>query len=85
MFDAQAWYARDVILGKITIPPLVDMQADSELWRSKAAQIESDGDAIEFQGDYVIDLMGCTDYPSFDVEGVKGAFMQWERDKREGE
>lgn len=33
MFDAQAWWARDVILGRITIPAsLQDRIKDSEPW-----------------------------------------------------
>jgi trimethylamine monooxygenase len=32
MFDAQAWYARDTILGKIQIPSSEDRQADMDIW-----------------------------------------------------
>ena len=38
---------------------------------------------IWYQGDYVKELIGQTDYPSFDVEGVNKTFMEWEHHKAE--
>ena len=35
MFDAQAWYARDVILEKIELPSFDDMQAHTLEWHKK--------------------------------------------------
>jgi trimethylamine monooxygenase len=39
MFDAQAWWARDVILGKIALPNKHDMQKASIPWEEKEAAI----------------------------------------------
>ena len=39
MFDAQAWWARDVILGKIALPNKPDMQKASIPWEEKEAAI----------------------------------------------
>jgi trimethylamine monooxygenase len=39
---------------------------------------------IDFQGEYLKDLMALTDYPSFDVEQVKARFFEWESHKGEG-
>jgi hypothetical protein len=39
MFDAQAWWARDVILGKISLPSQEEMQQASVLWEEKEAAI----------------------------------------------
>ena len=83
MFDAQAWYARDYILGKIQLPSLADMKANSAEWRAKEEKLASDEDMIYFQGAYVKELVAGTDYPSFDVDGVCKTFMQWEHDKHE--
>jgi len=83
MFDAQAWWARDVILGRIELPPRAAMEADSAAWRAREEKLETDEDMIWFQGDYTQDLIDATDYPSFDIEGVNKTFMEWEHHKHE--
>ena len=83
MFDAQAWYARDYILGKITLPSKEKMTADSLQWRAREEQLKNDEEMIWFQGDYVQHLIGATNYPSFDIEGVNKTFMEWEHHKHE--
>ena len=83
MFDAQAWYARDVIMGRITLPSQDEMRADSARWREREEGLEDDEQMIWFQGDYVQALIDQTDYPSFDVEGVNKTFMDWEHHKHE--
>lgn len=83
MFDAQAWWARDVVLGRIGLPPKAAMQADSAKWRAREETLASDEDMIWFQGDYTKELIGATDYPSFDIEGVNKTFMEWEHHKHE--
>jgi trimethylamine monooxygenase len=81
MFDAQAWYARDVILGRIKLPKLDAMKKNSKAWRKREEKLENAEQMIWFQGDYVKELIAATDYPSFDVEGVNKTFMEWEHDK----
>ncbi|MBX2868096.1 MAG: NAD(P)/FAD-dependent oxidoreductase [Acidiferrobacterales bacterium] len=83
MFDAQAWYARDVVMGRITLPTQEEMRADSAKWRQREEGLEDDEQMIWFQGDYVQALIEQTDYPSFDVEGVNKTFMEWEHHKHE--
>lgn len=39
MFDAQAWWARDVILGKILIPGPEVMAKASLLWEEREAAL----------------------------------------------
>ena len=83
MFDAQAWYARDAILGRINLPGLEEMVRHSQVWRAREEKLEDDEQMIWFQGDYVQDLINETDYPSFDVEGVNKTFIEWEHHKHE--
>jgi trimethylamine monooxygenase len=83
MFDAQAWYARDFILGRISLPSKEDMKKDSQKWRNREEKLENDEEMIWFQGDYTKELMEATDYPSFDVEAVNKTFMEWEHHKHE--
>jgi trimethylamine monooxygenase len=83
MFDAQAWWVRDAILGKIEIPASRDARA-ADVERRVAAEDagEDDYDAIRYQGDYVKELTAGTDYPSFDVDGANEAFFQWKKHKK---
>ena len=83
MFDAQAWYARDYILGRISLPPKEEMTKHSQAWRAREETLEDDEQMIWFQGDYVQELIDETDYPSFDVDGVNKTFMEWEHHKHE--
>ncbi|WP_374654894.1 NAD(P)-binding domain-containing protein [Dongia sp.] len=83
MFDAQAWYARDVILGRQKLPALSEMRKNSADWRAREEKLEDAEQMIWFQGDYVKELIGLTDYPSFDIETVNKTFMEWEHHKAE--
>ncbi|MDK3073481.1 NAD(P)/FAD-dependent oxidoreductase [Sedimentitalea sp. JM2-8] len=83
MFDAQAWWVRDAIMGKLDIPGEQAMLADV---KEREAREEASDDAkyaIKYQGDYVQELIDETDYPSFDVDGACEAFYQWKKHKSE--
>ncbi len=81
MFDAQAWYARDVMLGKITLPPRAEQEADTLAWRAGEEKLDSPYAEIDFQTDYVRDLLAATDYPAFDIDTVAELFKEWKHDK----
>jgi trimethylamine monooxygenase len=83
MFDAQAWFARDVVLGRIKLPSKDKMAKHSKTWRRREMKLADAEAMIWFQGDYVKDLIAHTDYPSFDVEGVNQTFVEWEHHKSE--
>jgi trimethylamine monooxygenase len=83
MFDAQAWYARDVMMGRITLPSAEEMAAHSRKWRDREEKLEDAEQMIWFQGDQTKELIDQTDYPSFDIEKVNQTFMEWEHHKME--
>src|SRR5690606_18256960 len=83
MFDAQAWFVRDVILGRIALPDQSEMRRHSQQWREREEALQDDADMIQFQGDYVRSLIEQTDYPSFDIDGAKRSFLQWIAHKTE--
>ena len=83
MFDAQAWYARDVIMGRLDVPSQAEMHADIDKWREAEDNLPDDYACIEFQGKYTMDLMALTDYPEFDCAGANEAFFQWKKHKKE--
>ncbi len=83
MFDVQAWYARDVIMGRITLPS----QGEQAQWIADFAasedDIADDYGAIDFQGAYTRDLMEQTDYPNFDTGLIDQTFKNWKKHKKE--
>ncbi|GLG83300.1 NAD(P)-binding domain-containing protein [Acinetobacter calcoaceticus] len=83
MFDAQAWYARDVILGKIELPTYDEMLAHTQQWHDAEKAITEIPDMYKFQGDYILELIEATDYPNFDIEAMRLIFMEWKHQKKE--
>ena len=82
MFDAQAWWARDVMMGKIDIPSdKAALMADVAERETREEASDDTKYAIKYQGDYVKELVAETDYPNFDVDGACEAFYQWKKHK----
>ena len=84
MFDAQAWWVRDVIMGKIKLPNAKAMEAD---WKQRQADedaLEDDYACIDYQGAYTQELIDETDYPSFDIKASNQAFYEWKKHKKKG-
>jgi len=84
MFDAQAWYARDVILGRIALPDFAAREADLLRWRAQEEEVADAFEAIDYQTEYTRDLLQATDYPPLDVDRVAELFKEWEHHKVEG-
>jgi trimethylamine monooxygenase len=81
MFDAQAWYVRDLIMHKISLPSKKEMKAHSKLWEDREATLVTDDDMFTYQGDYIMELIEATDYPTFDIAGVRKTFLEWKKHK----
>jgi trimethylamine monooxygenase len=66
MFDAQAYWTRDVILGRIDVPDHNTMQADIDARIQAESELKNDCERIAFQGAYTNELVQeSTDYPDF--------------------
>lgn len=81
MFDAQAWYVRDVILDDIQLPDLLARRKDEQNWLAEYEQVTTIDEAIDFQAKYIRDLTNATDYPEFAVEKQADILKQWQKDK----
>lgn len=82
MFDAQAWYARDIVLKRLSLPDSATMKAEWAKWRAAdEGKPATDEACIRFQADYVQRLVDKTDYPNFNIEGVVQLFLEWEHNK----
>jgi len=85
MFDAQAWWVRDVILNRIKLPEnneVLFKDIEDRIAREDAG--EDSYDAIKYQGDYIKELIAETDYPQFDVDAACEIFFKWKQHKKEG-
>lgn len=83
MFDAQAWYVRDLILGRTALPSAQDRAAHIEAWSKRFSELACMEDEVRFQADYIRDLIENSDYPMFDLDSVVEIFLAWQRDKAE--
>ncbi|EEX12013.1 flavin-containing monooxygenase [Citreicella sp. SE45] len=82
MFDAQAWYVRDIIMDRIAVPgDKAVLEADVKEREVREEVSDDVKYAIEYQADYIKELIADTDYPSFDVDGATEAFLQWKKHK----
>jgi trimethylamine monooxygenase len=83
MFDAQAWFVRDVVMGLIDVPAR-DARAQDVVDRMAAEDtLEDECTRIRYQGEYVRELIAVTDYPSFDIDGVNAMFFENMKRKKE--
>ena len=82
MFDAQAWYVRDIIMGRIEVPDLAAREADVKARQEAEAALEDDYACIDYQADYTEELIADTDYPSFDIGAASKAFYEWKKHKK---
>lgn len=83
MFDAQAWYVRDIIMDRISVPDGAARAQDVVDRVAAEDALEDDYACIKYQGDYTQELIDDTDYPSFDVDGACDAFYQWKKHKKQ--
>ena len=83
MFDAQAWWVRDQIMGKIALPDAKTIAQDPKAREAEEDALEDDYACIRYQGAYVQELINETDYPSFDVDAANQAFFEWKGHKKQ--
>lgn len=83
MFDTQAWFVRDIIMGKQTLPAKAEMRADSEKWIDDLAKQSTSEELIDYQAAYIQDILKETDYPDFNVYEQGLILKSWQEDKKE--
>jgi len=76
--DAEAWYVRDIIMGRIHVPDRDARLADvKERIAREDAEVRSLPDIIRLLCDYTVELLADTDCPRFNVEMWQAVFDQW--------
>ncbi len=81
MFDTQAWLAKDFMMGKYILPTKKNRIKDINFWLAKYGSTETALEHVDFQSDYIKDLISLSDYPEFDVDKVGEMFKEWLIDK----
>ena len=81
--DAQIWYVRDHILGRITLPDAEARLKDAAEWQAREAKVNGFADSVEYIIGYVADLLAPTDYPRIDLKGAAYKLECCMRDKAE--
>ncbi|WHT37873.1 hypothetical protein QNH98_12075 [Myroides sp. mNGS23_01] len=77
MFDAQAWFARDYMLGRITLPSKEERQADINKWLKAEELTQTSNEQVDLQTAYIKDLISLTDYPTFNIDKVGEMFKRY--------
>ena len=83
MFDAQAWLARDFILGRFKLPSRQRMERETAAWVAREEKLADPTEMIDFQTDYMKDIVKDSDYPEFDLDMAAHLFKEWEHHKEE--
>jgi trimethylamine monooxygenase len=83
MFDAQAWVARDYMMDRLKLPKEDERRIDINNWLEKNDALKTSFDHVDFQSDYIKDLLSLSDYPDFNVDKVAEMFKSWLNDKDE--
>ena len=85
MFDVQAWYVRDIIMGEIDLPtdteqllsrnPFINtLLNDIDKWVAREELLSNPMELVNFQSNYLRDLFPVVDCQKFDFEKN---FKEW--------
>ncbi len=82
MFDAQAWYIRDIILGYKKIPDKETMRNNIIQWQKIEDDLDgTDNASIKFQAEYLKYILEQSNLTRFNIDGVVNCFLEWEENK----
>jgi len=84
MMDVQAFFVRDILMGKNKLPSKEDQEAWHAKWLARQSAFTGVKDAIQCQGDYITELMNECSYPKkWDTQKTTNNFFKWIEDKVE--
>ncbi|WP_226064718.1 flavin-containing monooxygenase [Kaistella polysaccharea] len=81
MFDTQAWVARDFMINRLELPSEGERRVDINKWLERNDQLKTSWENVDFQTDYIKDLLAHSDYPHFNLDKVAEMFKEWLQDK----
>lgn len=83
MFDTQAWVARDFMMDRLQLPAEDERRVDINKWLKRNDSLQTSFENVDFQTDYIKDLLDLSDYPPFNLDKVAQMFKEWLQDKEE--
>ena len=83
MFDTQAWLARDYMMERLELPGEAERRLDIDKWLERNSALKTSFDNVDFQTDYIKDLLALSDYPHFNLDKVAAMLKEWLEDKEE--
>lgn len=83
MFDTQAWVARDFMMDRLQLPSPAERRIDMDKWLERNDQLQTSHENVDFQTDYIKDLLSMSDYPHFNLDEVARMFKEWLQDKED--
>ena len=83
MFDTQAWLARDYMMERFELPGEAERRLDIDKWLERNSTMKTSFDNVDFQTDYIKDLLALSDYPHFNLDKVAVMLKEWLEDKEE--
>ncbi|MBD8018108.1 NAD(P)-binding domain-containing protein [Kaistella pullorum] len=83
MFDTQAWLARDYMMERFELPGEAERRLDIDKWLERNSTLKTSFDNVDFQTDYIKDLLALSDYPHFNLDKVAAMLKEWLQDKEE--
>ena len=79
--DIEAWYVREVILGRILMPSEEERLSDMASWQAREGQVSGFPEAIGFMASYIGELMKSAGYPSYNIAAAAERLRGFVRDK----
>jgi len=83
LFDAQAWYVRDIIMGRIIVPDRDAQLADVEDRMARENAIKDFHGYLSYLCEYVKELASDTECPMLDLDAANELYLLGLRDKKE--
>jgi len=83
MFDIEAYLARDHLMGIYNLPDKEERTKDMNYWIKKNKECNGWKDEIDYQTDFLKDLMTLTEYPEHGIEKMQQHFYTWEGHKHD--
>lgn len=81
MFDIQGCFARDYILGKFKLEGATERLGDIKVWEERFKTLKSGHDDIDYQRDYLSDLLKYCDYPEHNHPKRAELLHAWYKDR----
>jgi len=71
------------MMDKLEIPSEPERRIDMDKWLKANEEAVTGPEHVDFQSDYIKDLLSMSDYPDFSVDKVAAMFKEWLEDKEE--